>query len=735
MVSDVNNGGHGHSDQGSGEMASRMSSTDRTGKHVVALLFLATGVTAAVAAAVVPALISGDGGQPPSQEEGAVFAGLVAGTVALLWFAVRLCLLRPSERLAADVQGLAVPGTAGGRLESEDYPDLAPLPDAINALAGRLTVTRRDLDRAVSESAASLAGHNRRLALILRDLDEGVLVCNLRHQVMLHNPAALRLLQIGGDAGGTLEPGHPLFSLMLADPVRHTLERLIRHGGIAPRQPEAPARFIGGTSDGRALFDGRMSLIFDGDGGPEPTAGAVTGYVLTFTDATRELEALGRRDTLLHTITEELRVPLTNLRAVVETLEDCPDLDGDARNRLEAALLGECQDLTARLKRVIAQYHATVAGTWPMSDLRSHAIIDLVGHRVAASRPCTVAAAGVPCLLHGDSFSLVALLDHLIGRVSTFTGATAFELAADAAARWTYLDLIWSGEPISSTTIDGWKADPLAASLGGLTVADVLRHHRSDLWSEAQPDGRARLRLPLPPARESTDDRPPPTPDPIGPDSFPALRQPPPATDLINLQLHNLNFVVFEIEATGPNPTEGDEIVAIAAVRVVNRRILTDETFHALVNPGRPIPREAVRRHGITEQQVRDRPGIAAVLPQFKAFIGNAVLVGHHAGRQLTFLRQKEPAGGVRFDNPVLDIRLLSLWLHGQHADHSLNSVARRLGIAAIDRHTALGDCLTTAAVLVAMLALLPDRGLATLGDLLHEADQLIAIHVREPLL
>ncbi len=737
MVTNVSNSKHGHLGEEPHTPASSAPSSERTGKRVVALLFIATGVTAAAAAAVMPVLIAGDNGQPLAQQEGAVLAGLVAGTAALLWFAVLLCLLRPGERLAADVHLLANSKAGNGRVDPEDYPDLAPLPDAINALAERLATSRRDLDRAIVDTARCQAEHSSRLAAVLRDLDEGVMVCNLDHQVLLLNPAALRLLHAGeaGETGsGAPLPGRALFSLMLADPVCHTLDRLSRRGSGEPTQPGPSARFIGGTPDGHVLLDGRMSLILD-DGPPVAAEATVTGYVLTFTDATRELAALGRRDALLHATTEALRTPLANLRAVMETLEDCPDLEGEARTHLEAAMLGECQALTARLERITEQYRATIVGTWPMSDLRSHTLIDLVRHRIAGRRNIVVTPAGMPCLLHGDSFSLVVLLDHLVEQVSLVTGATAFDLAADAAARWTYLDLSWAGERVPGTTIDRWKTESLAATLGGLTVGDVLRHHRSDLWSEAQPDGRARLRLPLPPAEEPAEAAPRPVPDLIDPSSFPAHQQPPPATDLASRPLQDLEFVVFDIEATGANPIDGDEIVAIAAVRVVNRRILTGETFQALVNPGRPISPEAVRRHGITAQQVHNHPNITTILPQFKAFAGNAVMVGHHAGLELAFLRLREHACGVRFDNPVLDTRLLSLWLQGQNADHSLDGVARRLGIATIDRHTALGDCLTTAAVLVAMLELLPDRGLATLGDVLREADKLLAFDAKESLL
>ncbi|MEI6560076.1 MAG: exonuclease domain-containing protein [Rhodospirillaceae bacterium] len=718
-----------------------LAEPEQTSRRIVALLFLVTGVTASVAAAVVPVLIAGDGTQPLAQQEGALLAGLAAGTVAWLWFAVNKCLLRPAERLAADTQLLATHGAITARVDVDDYPDLSPLPEAINALADRLIETRHDIDRAVLEAEERYAENNNRLAAILQDLHEGVLVCNLRHQVVLHNRAAFELLQaetlapLPADSG----QGRALISLMLVDPVRHTLERLIRQASVeaGPGGTDA-GRFIGGTPDGRILLDGRMSLVFqDGvvkGGGPVIDNRTVTGYVLTFTDATRELAALGRRDALLRATTEDLRTPLSNLRAVMETLDICPDLEGAELRCFQDAMRTECDALTRHLEQIAEQYRVTLTGSWPMSDLRSLTLIELVRHRVSVHRGVTITPIGIPCRLHGDSFSLVVLLDHLIERIGTATGASAFDLSAEPAARWIYIDLIWSGAAIPSSAIDQWKADPLPAALGGLTVGDVLRHHRSDLWSENREGGHARLRLPLPPALARNQPAPRPA-VPLEAIDFSVLKQPLAAGMPLSRRLDELSFVVFDTETTGFNPGDGDEIVAIAAVRVAGRRILTGETFQALVNPGRAIPPEATARHGITDQQVHDRPVIASVLPQFRSFAGADVLVGHHAALDVAFLRAKERVTGVRFDTPVLDTMLLSMKLQGRGADHSLDSIASRLGISAIDRHTALGDSLITAAVLLAQIDLLRDRGIVTLADVLREANALIDTNVRERLL
>jgi DNA polymerase-3 subunit epsilon len=70
----------------------------------------------------------------------------------------------------------------------------------------------------------------------------------------------------------------------------------------------------------------------------------------------------------------------------------------------------------------------------------------------------------------------------------------------------------------------------------------------------------------------------------------------------------------------------------------------------------------------------------------------------------------------VRFTQPVLDTLLLSAAVHPTLEDHRLESIAERLGVRVIGRHTALGDALVTAEVFLRLLALLGERGIETLG-------------------
>jgi DNA polymerase-3 subunit epsilon len=187
--------------------------------------------------------------------------------------------------------------------------------------------------------------------------------------------------------------------------------------------------------------------------------------------------------------------------------------------------------------------------------------------------------------------------------------------------------------------------------------------------------------------------------------------------ELGRVPLSRLIFVVFDTETTGIRPSEGDEIIQLGAVRIVNGRILYNETIDQLIDPRRPIPRTSVEIHGIAPELLVGQPTIQEFLPLFHHFAEGSVLVAHNAAFDMKFLQLKEVECGLCFDHPVIDTLLLSSVVHPYQDVHSLDEVARRLHIPVVGRHTALGDALLTAEVLVKLLPLLAAHGIHTLED------------------
>lgn len=185
-----------------------------------------------------------------------------------------------------------------------------------------------------------------------------------------------------------------------------------------------------------------------------------------------------------------------------------------------------------------------------------------------------------------------------------------------------------------------------------------------------------------------------------------------------DMPLSAIPFVVFDTETTGLDPTK-DEIVQIGAVRTLNGRIVVGEAFDTLVNPGRPIPPASSRVHGITDEMVADARTPQSAIADFHRFARAETLVAHNAPFDLHFLSRHAQNGGYEFDAPVLDTVLLSAAIFGTNETHTLDAIAERLGITieGADRHTAMGDAVATAQVLLRMIPMLGVAGVVTLGE------------------
>lgn len=194
-------------------------------------------------------------------------------------------------------------------------------------------------------------------------------------------------------------------------------------------------------------------------------------------------------------------------------------------------------------------------------------------------------------------------------------------------------------------------------------------------------------------------------------------------SDLQNTALTDLCIVAFDSETTGLS-TRDDDVVQIAAVRIVKGRIVEGEVLDTYVNPGRPIPTASTAVHGVKDADVANAPDFPTVCRTFHAFCRDAVLVAHNAPFDMAFLRRFEGEASVTWDHPILDTVLLSAIVFGTTEDHTLDALCKRLdiGIPADQRHTALGDARVTAQALVKLIPLLNGLGLVTLSDVIAES-------------
>jgi DNA polymerase-3 subunit epsilon len=95
--------------------------------------------------------------------------------------------------------------------------------------------------------------------------------------------------------------------------------------------------------------------------------------------------------------------------------------------------------------------------------------------------------------------------------------------------------------------------------------------------------------------------------------------------------------IILDTETTGLNPAEGDRIIEIGALEMMNH-VPTGKTFHIYINPECEIGEDATKIHGITNDRVANEPVFAEIVDDFLNFIGDAPLVIHNAPFDMSFI-------------------------------------------------------------------------------------------------
>jgi DNA polymerase-3 subunit epsilon len=635
----------------------------------------------------------------------------------------------PSVQLAEEAQVLLRTDVVR-KLQPRGNAETQVLVGLFNQLVEQREALRAQMDARVREAAQGIEDERSRLAALMSELTQSVVVCNLDGQVLLYNNRARMQLRAlsqtpGVTAGAELIGlGRSIFGVFDRKLVMHALESIEQRLMRGAAQPST--QFVTSTPAGQ-LLRVQMAPV---RATPSPAGGksdALTGFVLMLDNITRDYQADSERDQVLHTLTEGSRAALASMQAAMDMLE-YPDLEPSMRERFLGVVRDEARGLSQRIARVEASATDSLRTRWPLEDMLGSDLVNAALRRIEDVVGLRCAAGDVdPGLwLRVESFSLLQALVSLAGRLASEFEVRSVHLRLGTVAGGqgkAQLDLIWSGQAMSTETVMSWEMDPMkiGSETLRLMVRDVVERHGGAFWFERERvrhQAFFRFLLPLAnpqePAHEPTlapgDSRP----EYYDFDLFKTTEQ---TLSLDDRPLSELAYTVFDTETTGLNPSQGDEIIQIGAARVVNCRLLRQECFEQLVDPKRPIPPETIPIHGIRPEMVRGQPVIDQVLPAFHAFARETVLVAHNAAFDMRFLQLKESQAGVRFDHPVLDTLLLSAVVHPNQDSHRLEAIAERFNIAVVGRHTAMGDAMVTAEVFLRLIPLLADKGIHTLGQ------------------
>jgi DNA polymerase-3 subunit epsilon len=179
--------------------------------------------------------------------------------------------------------------------------------------------------------------------------------------------------------------------------------------------------------------------------------------------------------------------------------------------------------------------------------------------------------------------------------------------------------------------------------------------------------------------------------------------------------------IVLDTETTGLEPEAGHRIIELAGLELLGRRP-TGRHFHRFVNPERAIDLAASQVHGLTLEDLADKPRFADVVDEFLEFIEGAELLIHNAPFDVAFLdaelkRLGRP--GIGAICRVSDTLELARDLH-PGKKNSLDALCERYAVDHSKRtlHGALLDAQLLADVWIAMT-----RGQETLDIIMQEAD------------
>ena len=175
------------------------------------------------------------------------------------------------------------------------------------------------------------------------------------------------------------------------------------------------------------------------------------------------------------------------------------------------------------------------------------------------------------------------------------------------------------------------------------------------------------------------------------------------------------DFVVFDIETTGFSPTK-NRIIEIGAVKVSEGKIV--DRFSTFVDPLTPIPFEIEKLTGITDDMVMGAEQIDVVLPRFLEFCEGCILVAHNARFDMSFIMENCDRQGISHDFTYVDsVGIARIFLPGQKK-HTLDAVAKALGVSLENHHRAVDDAEATAEIFVKLIVLMEKEGITTLSQI-----------------
>ncbi|MBW6509392.1 MAG: hypothetical protein K0A94_07570 [Desulfuromonadales bacterium] len=602
------------------------------------------------------------------------------------------------------------------------------LAEIINQSADAYAALQKNVDGRIAAAQAVINEERTRLAALMSELPHGVIVCNSDGQVLLYNQQAQELINNNGsddnnNPQGLLGLGRSIFGILERDQIAHGLEMINRC------HTTGHAKLISNSMmtlrNGACLRVNMAPFFFE-----QEDKRMISGFVLTLEDMTRQIEADSRRDVLIQSLIDEQLKDLEEIRRSITSILSKPNHDPEQLQEYRRTIDQASKALQEKVLEARTNYALHLHALSKTENVLAENLLEVISQNISERfdlQVINLAPQGV--WLEIDSYSMVQAFSHLAGQLSKHSSLKDILLTLTINEQQQIeIAITWPEQHADPSLLDTWQQTPLIADTNGklLSFTDTIEKASGTIEALRDDNNQAcgiLITLPLVDqecrlsAQSDIEHRP------ISYE-FDLFNRGEEWEELGQTPLKKLTYVVFDTETTGLNPTQGDEIIQLGAIRIINGNILYREVIDQLVDPQRSVPVESVAIHGIQPHLLKGQPTIDKVLPHFQKFTENSVLVAHNAAFDMRFLQIQEERSGVTFTNPVLDTLLLSSIVHPNQDNHSLDDLAKRFNVTIVGRHTALGDSIVTAEVLLKLIPLLEAHEIYTLSDALAASAQ-----------
>ena len=153
------------------------------------------------------------------------------------------------------------------------------------------------------------------------------------------------------------------------------------------------------------------------------------------------------------------------------------------------------------------------------------------------------------------------------------------------------------------------------------------------------------------------------------------------------------NYTVVDIETTGLSPQK-DDIIELSALKVRDNKVV--EEFSTLLKSSKGVNRFISGLTGITNSMLNNAPIIEDVLPEFLAFIGNDIILGHNVNFDMRFIKAKtQLVLNKMVENSIMDTMIFAK-RNLELPNFKLTTIAQYYDIDTKNNHRGLKDCYIT---------------------------------------